>query len=235
MKNAITTIIIFYSLLHALSSQTSSITELHFPYKNGYEFNMTDTAIKYDKYSFPESQFVQETQYKVSDDPQKKGVLIFKLDVYDRNTDQLATSVNSSLTWGKKGMSWWVESDGSSKKNTKVTNAIKLPLTKGVKWNSIFNDQKAIMTCITTDTTLSTIYGAIQCFGISYDVTLADEKEYKYYAVYKEYYNVYAGKVHTEDEQYIIIKSTDKVMLMSKSWGNITYSNLSEEEKQLIK
>jgi len=122
-----------------------------------------------------------------------------------------------------------------AKKKPLVTNAIKLPLVKGNSWNSIFNDQKATMTCITTDTTLSTMYGKISCFGVSYTVVFKYEKDYKYYAVFREFYNVYAGKVHTEDEQYLLIKSTNKTSLVSRADGNITYSNLTEDEKKMIK
>jgi hypothetical protein len=234
MKKSILPAVIAYILIFtALSAQNNSIKELHFPYQNGYKFSMTDSSITYDQYNFPQSQAVQETQYTVTDHPSKKGVLIFKLDVYDKSTDQLAITAFSYLTVGKKGMSWWIEK--SKEEKGKITNAIKLPLSKGSTWKSIFKDQSATMTCITTDTTLNTMYGNITCFGVSYDVTLQETKEYKYYTLVKEFYNVYAGKVHTEQATYLLLKETNKQTLASRSWGNITYSNLTEEQIKLIR
>jgi hypothetical protein len=233
-KSIILSFIIIMSNFYQISAQNEPLKEIFFPYKSGYEFNMTDTTIEYDQYNFPKGQTLRETRYAVSD-AEKKGVLIFKLNVYDMATNELAASVESFLTWGKKGMSWWVEKDKNAKEKGIPTNAIKLPMSKGSKWKSSFQDQEATMTCIATDTILPTIYGNISCFGVSYEIIIKDDKEYKYYTVVKEYYNAYAGKVHTEDETYILMKAGGKLFMLTKSWGNITYSNLTEDQKLLIK
>ena len=215
-----------------LRAQTGTLTQLHFPYQNGYEFTMTDTSVEYDQYNFPVKQTVHDIKYTVKDNPAKKGNLIFQLNIIDKETDKLLNSRNSYLEWGKKGMSWWM--DKSKDDDGKPTQAIKLPMKVGTSWKSMFSGYKSVMTCIATDTTLQTMYGPISCFGVSYTIVMKDESAYKYYMVVKEFYNVYAGKVHTEDVTYLLTKSDNKTAIVNKSWGNITYSVISDEQRDKI-
>lgn len=233
-KSIILSFLLVLSNLSFISAQNSALKEIFFPYKSGYEFTMTDTTIEYDLYNFPKETTIKEIRYVVSD-AAKKGVLIFMLNFFNMPADEADGSVESYLTWGKKGMSWWVEKDKAKNEKGKPTVAIKLPMSKGTTWKSSFQDQDAVMTCIATDTLIETMYGKISCFGVSYNAVLKDDKDYLYFTVVKEFYNIYAGKVHTEDDTYLLMKATSKLYLMYKSWGNITYSNLTEDQKQLIK
>ncbi len=234
MNNPTSALLIFLIIgVSGLSAQVTSIKKLEFPYKNGYEFTMTDTTIEYDQYNFPTGQKTQNIKYTVKDNPEKEGVLSFFLAIFDNESGKFLDARPSYLTLDSKGMSWWTEK--SEQEKGKKTQAIKLPLKVGTSWKSSFGGYASTMTCIATDTILNTIYGPISCFGVSYEAVAQENSELKIHLKVKEFYNIYAGKVHTEDVTYLLVKSTNKERIIAKGWGNITYSNLTEDQKKLIK
>lgn len=226
-------LILIITLSGSISAQTTQIKEIHFPYKPGYVFQMADTVVRYDDYNFPAEYIIRESKYVVEADPSQKNTLIFQYSIVDKSTDKVILNTPSYLTWGKKGMSWW--GDKSSDLDTKKTQAIKLPLKKGSSWKSSFSGQTAVMTCVNTDTLLTTMYGRIPCFGVSYEIVIQEDKATKIGLILTEYYHVYAGKVYNEDITFIENKSTGKRKIVQKGWSKIIYSNVDEAQKNLIK
>lgn len=232
-KTGYSFIILCFLAIHPAYSQVTEITELFFPYKSGYKFTMRDTTLTYDQYNFPAETKAEDISYEVSNDPKKKDLLVFEMSIEDKGSTKTPEKLKSYLTLNKKGMSWWIDSK-TRKGKALVTWAIKTPMKKGTTWQSYFSDKKAKMTCITTDTLIQTIYGNISCFGVQYDVVYQEESLYKICVEVKEFYNIYAGKVHTESLTYILNKTNNKINNLTKSWGYIHESNLTADERKLI-